>query len=95
MSNAEDRWTWLRMDKAPRDGSQVLLLSKMHGVVEARFSPGEWSEATPDHPREYSGAVWVCGDDVFQIEVEETPEGYDDGEAIGWLPRAVLPEGPI
>ncbi len=84
---------WNNMATAPREENKpLLLLSRVHGVVEARWAPGEWSYETPDHPREYSGAVWVCGDDVFQIEVEEGPDDYyHDGEAIGWLPRDALP----
>lgn len=82
---------WNPMRSAPRDETPVLLLSKTHGVVEGRFSPGEWSSETPDNPREYSGAVWVCGDDAWQVEVEETPYGYHDGEIVGWLPRTTLP----
>jgi hypothetical protein len=73
------------MSSAPRDGTPVLLRTRTHGYVEAYFTPGEWSDDTPISPREYSGAVWVCGDDLYQIEVEECPAGYNDGEAVGWL----------
>lgn len=84
---------WNSMDTVPRkEGEHILLLSRTHGVVEAWFAAGEWDECLPEGPREYSGAVWVCGDDAFQIEIEEGPDDYwHDGEAIGWLPRNVLP----
>ena len=87
---------WNSMDNVPRvDDEPLLLLSRIHGVVEARWAPGEWSENMPEGPREYSGAVWVCGDDGWQIEVEEGPDNYfHDGEAIGWLPRSALPAQP-
>lgn len=85
---------WLPMGTAPRRNEEhILLLTSIHGVVEAWFSPGYWSEN--QEGREYTGSVWVCGDDVFQIEVEEEPEGYHDGEAIGWLPRSVLAQGIV
>lgn len=83
---------WNSMATAPRDGSNILLFSRIHGVIEARFSPGEWSEETPINPREYNGAVWVCGDDWQQIEIEELPNNkFYDGEAVAWLPRNSLP----
>jgi len=82
------------MFEAPRDGTPVLLLTEDHGVVEARFSPGEWTDETPLSPREYSGAVWVCGDDAYQISVEELPGGHHDHPAIGWWPRAALAPAP-
>jgi hypothetical protein len=88
---------WNSMDCAPREeGKPILLLSRIHGVIEARWAPGEWSSEIPGIcGREYSGPVWVCGDDQWQIEVEEGPDNYfHDGEAIGWLPRSALPEQP-
>ena len=78
---------WNAMADAPRDGTYVILASRVHGVVEACFEAGYWTS----NPREYSGDMWVCGDDAFQIEVEHTPGGYDDAEAVGWLPRDALP----
>lgn len=90
--------SWYSMSTAPREaGESILLLHRSHGVIEGRFSKGEWSDDTPDHPREYSGSAWICGDDAFQEEVEEIPAehgGYDDGEIIGWLPRDALPTSP-
>lgn len=88
---------WNPMRDAPRDGSQIIALHRTHGVMEARFSPGSWSEDTPVAPAEYDGAVWVLGDDVAQVEVEEcgadAPEPFHDGELVGWLPRSALPDG--
>lgn len=84
------------MDTAPRNGDTILLYHRIHGWVQAWFSPGEWSDDTPISPREYSGAVWVCGDDAYQIEVEEYPKDcplglYGEYEALGWLPLNTLP----
>lgn len=90
--------TWRTINTVPLVPDEpLLLLSRIHGVVEAWYSPGYWSEETPDHPREYSGPAWVCGDDAFQIEIEEIgrdPANWHHGEAIGWLPRSVLPAPP-
>lgn len=89
---------WNPMSDAPRDGRQIIVLHRVHGVVEARYSEGSWSADTPIAPAEYDGPVWVLGDDVAQEEVEEPGEGapqpYHDGNVIGWLPRDVLPAGP-
>lgn len=84
------------MEDAPRNGDQVLLYHRHHGWVQAWFSQGEWSDDTPISPREYSGSVWVCGDDAYQVEVEEYPKDcplglYGEPEILGWLPIAVLP----
>jgi hypothetical protein len=76
---------WKPIETVPRDGSQVLLFTKTHGVTEARFSAGEWSEHH-EYGRQYDGPVWVCGDDAWQIEVEEGPDGFHDGEATHWMP---------
>lgn len=85
---------WKTIDSAPLDGSSVLLFTTCHGIVEAWFAQGEWSEETPISPREYSGAVWVCADDAFQIEVEEgvfENGANHHGTATHWMP---LPEPP-
>ena len=88
---------WNPMRDAPRDETTILALHRIHGVVEARFCPGSWSADTPVAQAEYDGAVWVLGDDLEQVEVEENgdeaPEPYDDGSLIGWLPRSALPAG--
>lgn len=83
---------WLTIETHPTGSDKFLLLTKTHGVVESWYLPGDWSE-TPEG-REYDGAMFVCGDDAFQIEIEETPHGNEYGEALGWLPRLVLPSVP-
>lgn len=85
---------WRPISEAPRDGTHVLLFTTCHGVVEAWFAPGEWSDNMPEGPREYSGSVWVCADDAFQIEVEELPieqGGFHHGTATHWQPLAAPP----
>jgi len=76
------------MDAAPRDGTDIEIYSTTHGVCQAFFAAGEWSEETPDCPREYSGDTWVCCDDAFQIAVYLNPEGIpDDHEGVThWRP---------
>ena len=84
---------WQPMGTAPRDGSSVLLYTTCHGCVEATFAPGEWTEY--QEGREYDGAVWVCADDAFQIEVEELPVeqgGYHDGTAKAWMRLPAPPQ---
>lgn len=75
------------MSDVPMDGTQVLLHHKVHGWIEGWFSEGYWSEDTPISPREYSGDVWVLGDDLAQEEVEfwSNDEIYH-GQIDGWLP---------
>ena len=77
---------WRSMDTVKTDGTNVLLLTTCHGAVEAWYSPGSWTLDTPIAPAEYDGPVWVCADDAFEIEVEETPEGLHHGTAIRWMP---------
>lgn len=87
---------WNPMSIVPLvEDEQILLVTSYNGVTEARFSPGYWT----DHyeGREYNGPVWVCGDDEWQIEIEETSEDtaeWRHGSAIGWLPRTALPAAP-
>lgn len=76
---------WQPIDTAPTTGVPVLLFTTNHGQVEGWFAPGEWQEY--HEGREYNGPAWVCADDAFQIEVEETPEGLLHGEATHWRPR--------
>jgi hypothetical protein len=80
------------MSSAPKNNKEILLLTSI-GIFSAYYSLGKWSDETPDHPKEYDGPVWVCCDDIFQIEIEETPEG-DFCDALGWLPRDSLPSEP-
>jgi len=89
---------WKPIDTAPRDGSEILVWHNVHGPIKAWFAPGEYSEETPITPGEYSGAVWVLGDDLAQEEVEEYPEdapaelgGYGDGRITHWC---ILPPQP-
>lgn len=73
-------------DTAWLDGRDIVLLA--HDMeVHARFCPGEWSDDTPNSPAEYSGAVWSCFDDQFQIEIEEispNPTDWHHGQATHW-----------
>jgi len=87
---------WQPINTAPRDGVEILLFDKVHGCIQGRFFPGEWSQETPLSPSEYDGAAWVLGDDIGQVEVEEfgneSPCGpYHDGSVSHWMP---LPEPP-
>lgn len=61
---------------SPFDGKPVLIRTNT-GIVEAWWCVGEWSDETPDHPREYDGWYWVCSDDEFHVEL-------DDAKA--WMP---------
>lgn len=84
---------WRPIESAPKDGTPVLLFTTCHGQVEAWFSPGEMSV---DHEgtKDYSGDVWVCADDAFQIEVEITgpkPNDYHHGTATHWMPLPTPP----
>jgi hypothetical protein len=81
---------WQPIETVPRDGSQVLLFTKTHGVTEARFAAGEWHEHH-EYGRQYDGPVWVCGDDAWQIEVEEYGDTFHDGEATHWMPVMPAP----
>lgn len=89
---------WSHMKDAPRNGEIILVLHRSHGVMEAYFDKGHWTKDTPILPATYSGSVWVLGDDIEQVEVEEYPSdsgadyNYNDGEVLGWLPRSVLPQ---
>jgi hypothetical protein len=81
---------WQSIESAPKDGSEILILA--HGMaIQARYSPGEWSEDTPINPAEYDGPVWCAFDDAVQFEIEETPEGDFHGPVTHWRP---LPEPP-
>jgi hypothetical protein len=81
---------WQPIETAPKDGSEILILA--HGMaIQARYSPGEWSEDTPINPAEYDGPVWCAFDDAVQFEIEETPEGDFHGPVTHWRP---LPEPP-
>lgn len=69
-SEAMGSWKTFAEDTSWLDGRDIVLLA--HDMeVQARYSPGEWSDDTPISPAEYSGAVWSCFDDKFQLEIEE------------------------
>jgi hypothetical protein len=86
--------TWQPIETAPLDGSNILLLA--HGmVIEACYSPGSWSDSTPNGPAEYRGAVWVAFDDAVQFEIEEIsddPADWHHGPVTHWMP---LPAPPV
>jgi hypothetical protein len=76
---------WQPIETAPKDGTAVVLFTTCHGICEAYFADGEWSDDTPVSPAEYSGDCWVCCDDAFQIEVELWQDGFEcHGTATHW-----------
>ena len=87
-------WKELSEDTSWIDGRDLVLLA--YGMeVEARYSGGSWSEDTPINPAEYDGAVWVCFDDKFQIEIEEitsNPANWNHGQATHWRDLTPRPE---
>ena len=84
---------WQPIETAPKDGTSVLLFTTCHGVCEAWFAKGEWSDDTPISPAEYSGEFWVCCDDAFSLEVELGPDGWEHhGTATHWMPLPPPPE---
>lgn len=90
----EEEPKWRDMEDAPKDPDHEILLLTKIGIVSAHYSPGSWSEETPDHPREYDGPMWVCYDDAFELEIEETPEG-DLSEAYAWAEIPSRPSPPV
>lgn len=85
---------WKPIETAPLDNTKILLFTTCHGVCEAWFAHGYWTDETPLGPAEYEGDAWVCCDDAFQIEVELNvgPNGESfHGTATHWQP---LPEPP-
>lgn len=85
---AADALVWRTMESAPRDQrTSILLLLNTSEVVSAWFYPGDIGSTEPDA----DGAMWVCCDDRFQIEVEWFGQSYHDGEATHWMPMPPLP----
>ena len=82
---------WRDVKDAPQDGTNILLKHRVHGVIEGWFLKGEWTDDTPISPREYTGDMWILGDDLSQDEVEFGPDGEIlAGSVEGWLPLAAL-----
>lgn len=74
------------------DGAEILLLTTI-GITQARFDAGGWTEN--QEGREYDGAVWVCCDDQWQIEIEDAGPEFADwyyGMATHW---SRLPPPPV
>lgn len=86
---------WNLISTAPRDGRDIMLFDKIHGQIQGRFIQGEWSNHH-EYGRQYSGSLWVLGDDIYQIEVEEfTNEGqtiFFDGSITHWKELDPPPE---
>lgn len=80
---------WHPIETAPRDGTDILIFTTVHGITQARFARGEWSHTIDGD--EYDGPVWVCGDDAWTIEVEESEDGFYDAEATHWMPLLASP----
>lgn len=76
---------WQPIHTAPRDGTDVLLFDPNLGIFEARYCPCEVVDTI--HGMEAEGGIWVCIDDIFQLEVEELPNTkYLDGTVTHWAP---------
>jgi uncharacterized protein DUF551 len=80
---------WQPIKTAPLDETDILIFHITHGALQAHYSPGFWTDYLEG--REYTGPVWVVGDDIYQVEIEETPEGVSHAEVTHWMP---LPEPP-
>jgi hypothetical protein len=95
-TSAASEPVWRDVRRAPQDGSLILLNHRTHGIIQGWFSKGEWSDDTPISPREYSGDMWVLGDDLHQDEVEFGDGGVIvSGSVTGWLPLAALASPPV
>lgn len=73
---ALDRYQWQPMETAPRDQSEILLLTTA-GIVSAWYEKPSKVETMDG--TEYEGDQWICYDDAFQIE-------NDGGGILGWMP---------
>jgi hypothetical protein len=82
---------WQPIETAPQDGSEILILTSV-GATQARFAPGEWRNHVEG--REYYGPVWVCCDDQWEIEIEDSgKDGMHHGIATHWTPLPAPPSG--
>jgi hypothetical protein len=73
-------WHDVKKEPVPKDGKEYLLYTKT-GIVSGWFDQGRWEESYD--VREYTGSAFICYDDKFEIEVEETPDG-DYSEVLAW-----------
>jgi hypothetical protein len=86
---------WLDVADAPQDGTPILLNHSRHGIIQGWFSKGEWSDDTPISPREYSGDLWILGDDLYQDDVEYGEGGrVIPSGVLGWLPLSSFHPAP-
>ncbi|GEM_PF-2957667 len=86
---------WLDVRDVPQDGTPILLNHRTHGIIQGWFSKGEWSGDTPISPREYSGDMWILGDDLYQDDVEFGEGGVVlPSGVLGWLPLSALRAQP-
>ena len=89
------------IDRFPFDDSTEkswLLYHTAHGWMTGYYVRGTWSEHH-EYGREYEGPVFVLGDDLHQVEVEEWPtdEGvveYYCGPITHFLPAVPEPAKP-
>ena len=81
LMRALDNFHWQPMETAPRDESEILLLTT-DGVVSAWYEKP--SKVETMNGTEYEGGQWICYDDKFQIE-------NDQGGIIAWMP---IPKHP-
>lgn len=78
--------------------AEHLLFHHVHGWIAGRFEPGYWDEHH-EYGREWNGAVFVLGDDLEQVEVEEITDdqgvrAYLCGEVTHFLPPVPAPPQP-
>jgi len=78
------RPTWVAVVRTPppTDGTEVLLRTKW-GIVSG------WYAARAGYGEDASGPKWICYDDKFEIEIEESA-GEMWSEVTHWMP---IPKG--
>jgi hypothetical protein len=72
---------WQPIEKAPKDGSEILVAFKSVGVKCVSWTDREW-----DSSSEF--ALWCVNDNKFE---PHPLRGYNSGDEIGWMP---LPKSP-